>query len=927
MTVGIRKTLWIFLAVLGLFGASEAVAQSPTSLELWVTNQHGEAPTSPPDSVLVYAVGQQADGRPLLTLGKILSGTATRLHLPSGILVTPDKVFVSNEPLTSDPACKSLPGGLALSEPTSPLPICGSITVYDRSAVEAACSVGSALTSVGFTNVVPSKVIEGNQTALFYPFGIAVNTAADELYVANQTRDADSGSVNVYRLSTILASNGTLNLKPLLVIREKLNGPSHIVFDAPHNELFVSNTYSGSVTVYRRNAGGDFTFVREIRDKGAGTNPLQFVSGLVRIDEAPVPDVRIEELFVAHGLPPFNGLISIYDRTANGTPDPRGQIVGIQAASDDLKSLDEPTGLAFDPQRKWLFVGNNPRTTTPGFLTIFDSAARGEAPYLLKQRDGQAGPLFSPVGLALATAASPVATGGDYTLTNSGNVAVPRGTPTTPSRVDVRLTVTLTRPGTVTFTGVTGLPSGVTALPISPATCTASCERTLTLLVSSSADQATSPITVRTSGVFDEQTQCERSTTFTLTVREQIPGLLNVLKASNADPVPGTCTVTSDKADINGQRINCGTVCSGTFRPADSPVSLTAVADTLTSIFSGWSYPGCSSLTQPCAVQIVEGATQNVTAFCDRLVHLTVRTDGSGTGTVDRDRQPLTGVACGGDCYVVNTVVRLTARPTGNSRFVRWTGCAPADAPTCEVTLRDSTTVTATFDGQATLRVEKSELGGQGTVTSIERGNDGQPISCGSACEKTFDVGTTVTLQRTITGTSIFAGWAPLRPTPPECAGFDSSTKATLDRQGRTSCGVVVNANPTNVIASFVGTPRQAFIARLYLNVVHIAPPSLDNVDSLVSSLVDVPLLSVQALIDAFFDGPNRPVFAPRDYVKVVARALLWREPSPAELDAGVQFFTQNGYSAATQRAVRDFVIGGSEFKELIAALFPTATP
>ena len=136
----------------------------------------------------------------------------------------------------------------------------------------------------------------------------------------------------------------------------------------------------------------------------------------------------------------------------------------------------------------------------------------------------------------------------------------------------------------------------------------------------------------------------------------------------------------------------------------------------------------------------------------------------------------------------------------------------------------------------------------------------------------------------------------------------------------------MVNDNPTTVIASFVGTPQQAFIARLYINVLQVAPPSKENLDSLVASLADVPSLSVQALIDAFFDGPNRPPLTPSDYVKVVGRALLWREPTPNELTEGEKFLTQPGDTVAAQQQVRRVVIGGSEFADLIKALFPTST-
>jgi hypothetical protein len=92
----------------------------------------------------------------------------------------------------------------------------------------------------------------------------------------------------------------------------------------------------------------------------------------------------------------------------------------------------------------------------------------------------------------------------------------------------------------------------------------------------------------------------------------------------------------------------------------------------------------------------------------------------------------------------------------------------------------------------------------------------------------------------------------------------------------------------------------------------------------------------VQALVDAFFEGPvfsSRSPLPARDYVRVVVRALLWREPTAVELDLGEQFLGQAADRRTAERQLRNFVIRpdtpnvlSSDFVELITALFTSPT-
>ena len=76
---------------------------------------------------------------------------------------------------------------------------------------------------------------------------------------------------------------------------------------------------------------------------------------------------------------------------------------------------------------------------------------------------------------------------------------------------------------------------------------------------------------------------------------------------------------------------------------------------------------------------------------------LTVAVGGSGAGSVTSNPS---GISCGAACsdtYHYDDAVRLTASPQPGSRFESWTGpCAGQDA-TCDLKVRDSATIVATF--------------------------------------------------------------------------------------------------------------------------------------------------------------------------------------------------------------------------------------
>lgn len=137
--------------------------------------------------------------------------------------------------------------------------------------------------------------------------------------------------------------------------------------------------------------------------------------------------------------------------------------------------------------------------------------------------------------------------------------------------------------------------------------------------------------------------------------------------------------------------ILCGATCMKQFA-FGTLVTLAAAADS-TSNFTGWS--GACSGTGSCQVTMA-GPVAVSAAFALKRFPLTVVPAGSGTGVVTSGPA---GITCGTDCtelYDLGTIVTLTATPSSGSTFAGWSGACTGTG-TCQVTIANTTSVTATF--------------------------------------------------------------------------------------------------------------------------------------------------------------------------------------------------------------------------------------
>ncbi len=234
---------------------------------------------------------------------------------------------------------------------------------------------------------------------------------------------------------------------------------------------------------------------------------------------------------------------------------------------------------------------------------------------------------------------------------------------------------------------------------------------------------------------------------------------LTVTKAGN-----GSGSVTSDPAGID-----CGTDCDQDY---DEGTKVTLTANPAAgSSFTGFTGGGCTGAGATCEVTLDQA--KNMTATFALRRALTVTKAGKGSGRVTSAPG---GIDCGADCtedYDEGTKVTLTANPVAGSTFTGFTGggCSGA-ATTCEVTMSQAQSVTATFAVTPRALTVTKAGNGSGTVTSDPAG-----IDCGTDCDQDFDEGTKVTLTANPAAGSTFTGF-----TGGGCSGAATTCEVTLDQ-------------------------------------------------------------------------------------------------------------------------------------------------
>ena len=260
---------------------------------------------------------------------------------------------------------------------------------------------------------------------------------------------------------------------------------------------------------------------------------------------------------------------------------------------------------------------------------------------------------------------------------------------------------------------------------------------------------------------------------------------LNMAAARNVtatfEAVQAVCSIVLDgtgtgRVTSNPAGIQCPPTCSYTFNPGTS-ISLQAVADS-GSEFKYWRHnpvlntPGIATSVDR---ELTIAATFDVVGTTAMTV---VR---SGDGTVAGAGG---AIQCGQVCETavpIGQPFTLRATPAQGYTFGGWGGaCASAGTnPTCSEIASDDVTVAASFIPEGRVLISST---GPGKVTGLG-------FDCGSDCQETFNLRTTVVLTATPQPDAVFLGWSG--------ACDDTSTTCTVFVLGGTTVG-----------ARFVEAPR-----------------------------------------------------------------------------------------------------------------------
>jgi DNA-binding beta-propeller fold protein YncE len=317
---------------------------------------------------------------------RVIGGPATKVEFNCGLYVDPDTgdiYSVNNDTLDtmtvfSRSAKGNVPPSRELRTPHRTFGI-----AVDEKAQELFLTVQHPPAVVVYPkmakgNDAPLRIMEGDNTRLEDPHGIALDTRNNLMYVTNHgsvsysrggknfTRyPAEGGGwkipSEVARRENMIPGSGLLKPPSITVYSLKATGdaapirtiegpatqldwPAQIYFDEEHGELYVANDVGDAILVFKGDATGNATPVRIIKGPKSGIkNP----TGVYL-------DTERQEIVVANM---GNHSATVYPRTASGDYSP---LRTIRAAPAGRQALDigNPGAVSYDTKRDQILVPN-----------------------------------------------------------------------------------------------------------------------------------------------------------------------------------------------------------------------------------------------------------------------------------------------------------------------------------------------------------------------------------------------------------------------------------------------------------------------------------------------------------------------------------------------------------------------------------------
>lgn len=205
----------------------------------------------------------------------------------------------------------------------------------------------------------PLRVLRGPETELADPHGIVIDSAHEEMLVANHgnwaplTREeAETGgelrgghfalpSINTYAME---AKGDDKPTRKIQGAQTQLNWPMGVALDPMHDEIAVANYGTNSVLLFRRDAAGNVAPVRMIRGDRTGVLGPMGVAIDVKNDELWVTNYRDHTALV-------------FARTANGDVAPK-RVLRNAPAGTPAVGFGNPGAIAYDSKRGQILVPN-----------------------------------------------------------------------------------------------------------------------------------------------------------------------------------------------------------------------------------------------------------------------------------------------------------------------------------------------------------------------------------------------------------------------------------------------------------------------------------------------------------------------------------------------------------------------------------------